>query len=275
MISIITASYNYENFIKETIESVLNQTYTDWEMIIVDDGSKDNSIKVIQEYVQKDSRIMLYTHENNLNRGLCETIKLGISKAKGDYIVFLESDDYIRKDYLQKKLDFILKNPDVKFVINKVKTIGTKNAIKRIENFMTRVEKYWEQNPVPHKASNELHFWNTVPTFSCVMVKTDLLKECFFDVPKPAWLDWWLWTQISKKTKFYSIPEELTFWRIHDESYICRERNDIEYIRSVYNFWKGLYKILPPIIGIKPKFKFLLKKFLRAIKYNYLLSIKK
>ena len=61
-ISIITASYNYENFIKETIESVIAQTIQDWEMVIVDDGSTDNSINIIKEYCQKDSRIKLFTN---------------------------------------------------------------------------------------------------------------------------------------------------------------------------------------------------------------------
>lgn len=93
LISIITASYNYENYIKETIESVLNQTYTNWELIIVDDGSKDNSVEVIKSYCEKDSRIKLFQHEGGVNKGLAETIKLGISKAQGEWIAFLESDD--------------------------------------------------------------------------------------------------------------------------------------------------------------------------------------
>lgn len=75
-ISIITASYNYEKYIKDTIESVLSQTYSDWEMIIVDDGSKDKSRDIIKEYCEKDSRIKLYTHEKNVNKGLAETIQL-------------------------------------------------------------------------------------------------------------------------------------------------------------------------------------------------------
>ena len=63
-ISIITTSYNYEEYIKETIESVLAQSYTNWEMIIIDDGSKDNSVNIIKKYCQKDKRIKLYQHQN-------------------------------------------------------------------------------------------------------------------------------------------------------------------------------------------------------------------
>ena len=111
--SIITTSYNYENYIKETIESVISQTYPNWEMIIIDDGSKDNSIEVIEEYCKKDSRIKLFTHPNNQNKGLIETVKLGINKAQNDWLVFLESDDTITPNYLEKKLEIIKQNSDI------------------------------------------------------------------------------------------------------------------------------------------------------------------
>ena len=62
-VSIITASYNYQDYVKETIESVMAQTYPHWEMVIVDDGSKDNSVEVIKSYCSKDERIKLYQHE--------------------------------------------------------------------------------------------------------------------------------------------------------------------------------------------------------------------
>ncbi len=69
-ISVLTASYNYEKYISQTIESVLNQTYTDFEYIIFDDGSTDNSVNIIKEYAKKDKRIKFYTHENNSNKNL-------------------------------------------------------------------------------------------------------------------------------------------------------------------------------------------------------------
>ena len=106
-ISIITTSYNYEEYIKETIESVLAQTYTNWEMIIVDDGSKDNSINTIKEYCEKDKRIKLYQHENGENKGIVESVKLGVEKSTTDWIVFLESDDTICPEYLETKIEVI------------------------------------------------------------------------------------------------------------------------------------------------------------------------
>ena len=134
MISVVTASYNYENYIKETIESVLAQTYSDWELIVVDDGSKDNSVKVIEEYCRKDSRIKLFTHENNVNKGLAETLKLGISKCSGDYIAFLESDDTWTANALQNKYNAIQKYPDAAILLNDLNLTGEKDYVSEFFN---------------------------------------------------------------------------------------------------------------------------------------------
>lgn len=113
-ISIVTASYNYENYIKETIKSVLNQTYQDWELIIIDDCSSDNSVNVIKSF--QDDRIKLFVNKQNL--GLAKTLKLGIEKATGDWIVFLESDDLITSDYLAKKVQIIQKHKNINLIFN-------------------------------------------------------------------------------------------------------------------------------------------------------------
>lgn len=86
-ISIVTASYNYENYIKETIKSVLNQTYQDWELIIIDDCSSDNSVNVIKSF--QDDRIKLFVNKQNL--GLAKTLKLGIEKQQEIGLFFLKA----------------------------------------------------------------------------------------------------------------------------------------------------------------------------------------
>ena len=104
-ISVVTASYNYQDYIKETIQSVLDQTYNDWELIIVDDCSTDNSVDVIKSF--NDERIKLFINEKNL--GLAQTVKRGVEYATGEWIVFLESDDLITPDNIEKKFK-LLKN---------------------------------------------------------------------------------------------------------------------------------------------------------------------
>ena len=233
--SIITASYNYEDFIKETIESVINQTCQNWEMIIVDDGSKDNSLEVINEYCKKDSRIKLFTHKNNQNKGLIETVKLGISKAQNDWIVFLESDDTITPDYLEKKLQVIKENPEVKFIFNDVNLFGNIDRIKKYFKYFKRIKAFLEKNPYPNKQLECFKKDNLVPTFSCVAIKKELLISLDYNAPIKALLDYYLWMQVAQKESFYFINEKLTNWRMHN-SYITKNKN------SSYNKYLFKYK---------------------------------
>lgn len=78
LISVIVASYNYAKYIKETLDSLIRQTNKSFEVIVVDDGSRDQSLPIIEEYANRFKNIKLYTHPGNQNRGLAETVKLGI-----------------------------------------------------------------------------------------------------------------------------------------------------------------------------------------------------
>lgn len=102
MVSVIVPVYKAEKYLRRCIDSVLAQTYEDWELILVDDGSPDSSGKICDEYAQKDSRISVYHKENG---GVSSARNMGLDNAKGDFICFLDSDDYFSKDYLRIALD--------------------------------------------------------------------------------------------------------------------------------------------------------------------------
>ena len=104
LVSIITPCYNGSKYIAETIDSVLEQTYTFWEMIIVDDGSKDNSAEIIETYCKKDSRIRLIKQANG---GSANARNHGIREADGQYIVLLDADDLWYKDFLTEQIQFM------------------------------------------------------------------------------------------------------------------------------------------------------------------------
>ena len=91
MVSIIVPVYNIEKYIDECIQSVLNQTYTAWELILVDDGSTDNSGNICDEYAKTDTRIKVL-HQKN--QGVSAARNIALDKAEGDYIMFLDADDY-------------------------------------------------------------------------------------------------------------------------------------------------------------------------------------
>ena len=108
LVSIITPTYNCSQFIAETIESVLGQTYLNWEMIIVDDCSTDNTKEIVGQFLEEDSRIRYMCLEKNSGAAISRNCAL--REAKGRWIAFLDSDDLWKSDKLEKQLDFMQKN---------------------------------------------------------------------------------------------------------------------------------------------------------------------
>lgn len=215
-ISIITASYNYENYIKETIQSVLSQTYNDWEMIIVDDCSTDNSVNVIKSY--NDERIKLFVNEKNL--GLKETLKRGIKEATSDWIVFLESDDVLSPDYLAKKVEIAQKYNDINLIFNDCEFFGDEERVKTFEYALKKTRSLLQNQGYPKKMFYDFYQSNKIFTFSSVMAKRSDLLKVNFNAKLDYLIDWHLWIQLSSLGKFYYLSEKLTKWRLHNNSYI-------------------------------------------------------
>lgn len=108
LVSIITPAYNCSMVVGETIKSVLDQTYEDWEMIIVDDASTDDTLEIVNSYASKDKRIKVFAMKQN--RGSASAKNFAIDKAKGRYIAFLDADDLWMRDKLKKQIFFMEKN---------------------------------------------------------------------------------------------------------------------------------------------------------------------
>ncbi len=108
LVSVIMPNYNGEKFLAETIESVLAQTYSDWELLIVDDCSTDGSVALIQGFAEKDARIRLFVQEKN--SGAAAARNRALSEAQGKWIAFLDSDDIWLPEKLEKQLSFMTEN---------------------------------------------------------------------------------------------------------------------------------------------------------------------
>lgn len=209
--SIIVASYNYEDYIKETLDSLIKQTYRNFEVIVVDDGSKDGSVQVITDYAQQHPYIKLVTHEGGCNKGLPATVRLGISQSKGDYIAFCESDDRWTENHLAALVEVVYNYNNPAIISNAIELFGEVTQEKR--DYMASISRMLPTNVNFHDVSTSIS--NPVPTFSAVCVKADILKSLNFDATIPAWLDWWMWRQVLVKYPLYFINEKITEWRIH------------------------------------------------------------
>lgn len=135
LISVVIPSYNHEKFIRECVDSVLEQTYENFELIIIDDGSKDGTADILKSY--NDNRIQLVFQEN---AGAHNAINRGLSLAKGEYLTILNSDDIYMKNRFELIMEYLLKNPEVSMASSYIeiidansKKLGIKQAWKNME----------------------------------------------------------------------------------------------------------------------------------------------
>ena len=135
-VSVIVPVYNVEDYLKECLDSIINQTLRDIEIICIDDCGTDNSINILKEYAKKDDRIRIISHKEN--KGLGPARNTGINEAKGEYISFIDSDDYISRDYLEN-----LYNTIIKYDTDIVSTINIKRVVgKAISLYSININKY-------------------------------------------------------------------------------------------------------------------------------------
>lgn len=242
--SILTTSYNYEKYIEETIQSVLSQTYADFEYIIIDDCSNDNSVEIIKKYMEKDNRIKLYTHDKN--QGLISTFAEGIKKCSGNYIIFVESDDKIEPNYIEEKIKAIKKYPDAAVIFNQVNPVGDEKRVEACKKHLEKTRCLIESDKFDYY---ELFLNNIIPTFSCVMIKKDIILSIPLEFPVQKCFDWYLWNYIIQNYQVVFLDKVLTTFRLHNDS------------MSVKKDSKPVYKSLLSLSKRKYKNEFIYKMF--------------
>lgn len=135
LVSIIIPTYNRAHLISETLNSIISQTYTNWECIMVDDGSTDNTNRLIKNYCKKDHRFKYYTRPASMQKGANSCRNFGFNVSKGNYVNWFDSDDFMFPDFIKIKLDK-LKNGHFDFVISKSILFENNNlAINKVYNY--------------------------------------------------------------------------------------------------------------------------------------------
>lgn len=148
LISVIVPIYNVEKYLRQCIDSIINQTYKNLEIILVDDGSTDNSSKICKEYKNKDSRIKLFHKKNG---GVSSARNYGIEKMSGEYVLFLDGDDTINVDAVEKLIEFIGTN---ELVIGNVRSSDIKKRLGSESKELTNEEIEAFINAIFHVQSN-------------------------------------------------------------------------------------------------------------------------
>ncbi|MCM8820036.1 MAG: glycosyltransferase [Candidatus Omnitrophica bacterium] len=142
LISVIMPVYNAGDFLVEAIESILHQTYKNFEFIIVDDASIDNSWQILKVFKKKDKRIKIYKFKKNV--GVSQTVKFAIEKTKGKFLARMDADDVAHPQRLEKQLNYLLKNPQTVAVGSQCYLINKKGKILGRKTFPTKFEDVYK-----------------------------------------------------------------------------------------------------------------------------------
>jgi teichuronic acid biosynthesis glycosyltransferase TuaG len=219
LVSIIMPTYNTEKYIRYSIESVISQTYLNWELIIIDDGSTDNTVIIVNEFIKKDSRIR-YIYQNNAKQARARNN--GIENAKGTILAFLDSDDLWLSTKLEKSiLEFNTSMTDLLFTNSFI----TSDFLIDINNHnykkMNVVSGYYSGN----EALKLFIQGNRIPLLT-VLVKKEKLKKIggFNEQFTPA-EDYDLWLRLLKNgCKFLAIDDVLSIYRLQQNSSTANDR---------------------------------------------------
>jgi glycosyltransferase involved in cell wall biosynthesis len=223
MVSIIVPNYNHAPFLKQRFESILNQTYTDFELIILDDCSTDNSREVIEQY-QSNTKIskIIYNEQNSGNT--FKQWNKGISYAKGEYIWIAESDDFCEKNFLEKLLSYLENDKEIALAYSSTKRINAEGDI--IDDLQWWYgdlgANRWNVDHINNgrdEIKRYLAFKNTIPNASAVIFKKSIFNE-IGRAPTDYILsgDWLFWMQLIEKYKICYCTGTTNYFRVHQRS---------------------------------------------------------
>jgi teichuronic acid biosynthesis glycosyltransferase TuaG len=226
LVSVVMPAYNCEKYIVEAIKSVLAQTYENWELLVLDDWSKDNTLQIIKQFSQKDSRIKVIP--NGKNMGVSATRNRGIEFASGDWIAFLDSDDMWKPSKLEKQLKVADKN-SAEFIFTGVSYINEKS-----EPFKGTFE-------VPEKVTYKKLRYQNVISCSSVLVKKKYFENIKMEKDEMH-EDYAVWLRILKLGVIaYGVNEPLLIYRILRNS---KSGNKMKTVLMTYKVFR--------FIGINP-----------------------
>ena len=223
-VSIIIPMYNAEKYISQTVKSVIAQTYKNWELLIINDNSKDDSYKIVRELSEKDDRIKIINSEKNI--GVVNGRNKLITIADGQYIAFLDADDYWTENKLERQIAFMKE----------------KNATISCTEYTRISEEGKPINEIKIKEEilyNDLLKNNYLGCLTVILDSEKLGKRFFKQRNKNE--DYVLWLEIIKETgKIYGLKENLAFYRVLNNS---RSSNKIDAAKVRWEIYRKVEKL--------------------------------
>ncbi len=222
LVSVITPIYNGGSYLDYAVKSVLNQTYQNWELFLIDDGSKDDSYEKAVKWSEKDEKIKVLYHPDHINKGVSATRNLGISHAKGEYIALLDCDDEWLPEKLNKQIRVMLQYPETVMVYCLAEKIDEKGLSVKV-NSQTLEGRGLTGSPF-NVFEQMLDVRGVYPPCPTVLASTEYIKKCggFDETLKYQIEDSLLFTLLSEHGPFFFIDEVLARYRFHSNSWSAK-----------------------------------------------------
>jgi len=250
-ISIVTPNYNYGNFISETIQSVINQDYKNYEYIIVDDGSTDNSIEVIQNYVDKyPDKVKLIQQENS---GQTNAINRALKITTGEIIGWINSDDFYCDNVFGFVNDYFMANPETDVIFSDLRKVDQSSTL-------ISTKKYLDFD---FKAGCLIGFGNLIANNTAFFRATVLKRVGYLDESLEYVMDSEFWFRVGKCCKVKKVNKLIGNFRVHSlakskqpQQFIIEEQE----LRKIYYEELIISKFLPFYLGKHLKYIYLIKR---------------
>jgi glycosyltransferase involved in cell wall biosynthesis len=206
LVSVLVATYNSEDFIEKTLDSLLEQTYKDLEILVCDDTSSDSTVNIVKSYQEKDNRIVLM--QNSKNLGISLNMNNGIHKAKGEYIAILDADDWAYPYRIEEQVKVMEQDKNVVLCSGYMHICDENLNVKTLRKYPLTDKEIRKAivryNPISHPAS----MWR----------KSAILKTSLYNKRFPINRDYDLLVRISEFGKYQNIPKPLIKYRVRKES---------------------------------------------------------
>jgi len=235
MVSVVMATYNDPlDYLTLSVESIIKQTYKNWELLIVDDSTKSEVIDTLDTFGKKDSRIKIVRKNNKL--GFVKSLNVGIHESCGTYIARMDSDDISKLNRLEKEVAFLEENKDIDIVGSNIEIIDEKSTV--IGNRIYEVEEY--------KIKRNSFFRNPLAHPSVMYRRQSIIKLGGYDEKYKMAEDYELWLRALKSgMKISNIPEVLLSYRMGGDYYKKRSKENWKYniLAKKKNFYWSAYNI--------------------------------
>lgn len=268
-VSVIIPNYNHADYLKARIDSVLNQSFQDFEIILLDDASTDNSADIIKHY-SVDPRFHIFLNKINSGSTLRQW-NLGIEKAQGDYIWIAESDDLADPEFLERFVTVLDSNGSIVLAYCQSKTIDREGTITGSMKWWTDGldAKKWESDYINNGHDERKHYLaikNTIPNASAVLFRRRAFLEIKTKEDMKLCGDWLIWSRLMQKGNVFYCAQQMNYFRCHknnvrssitksmylkeffdvsneiisSETYSSAERKELA--KRLYKFWSGLFR---------------------------------